>query len=161
MGTVGFSGGYTLVNTNLGSYSLATGYTYTSGDAIVWDTVSPPCPYIGYETTGVNAGTFTAKVSGVYRMKMYIALTGFVSAVSMFGSLMVNFNNTPPFPTWNTQYVGFGGAFNATDFVVPLVFNYQFQANDIFKFALFLTGATTIDFTSGIASQSSISCLPS
>lgn len=151
----GFSGGYVILDdaapNGFSQYALATGYVYTSGNNLVWDTVVTSDPSVTYNT---STGVFTANYAGVYQCQMAVGTTNWASGQSLL-AYIANPGIQPVF--------AFNGAVSiAGVFTVPLIFDlFVTTAGSTFFFGLTLTSPTTVTLANGTPSVCTIQYLPS
>jgi len=134
--SIGFSGGYTVIpeSGGLSQYRLNTGYTYTSGSPLTWDTLVLTDPSITY-----SAGTFTAASTGTYLIKMFALVTlGSHSVQSVITSSSMT-------PTLAMGIIGPGASFPTSNaYLCPFIVDLYLFPGNTFSFSLTILGGGTI-----------------
>lgn len=134
----GFSGGYVVSTPNggLSTFSLTTGYTYTSGNNIIWD-VSSVDPSITYNT---STGAFTAVFAGIYLVKMFVGVTGMATGQSIQSNIGVGANPLITMGMYSGNAAQAGGILTC-----PFIVDLNLTAGQAFKFSMIILSPTTID----------------
>jgi len=130
--------------------SLTTSYTYSSGNPVIFNTVSYPgliasgTPACSYNTTN---GLFTINVKGVYTVNVYVTTNAGNSAtIGLQGSLSINGVNKVQGST-QSGLVGPNGAPNFCG--VWCTIDDQFNIGDVIFFDIILAGISTTTFIAG------------